>query len=126
MHMAGPREALQHMIIRRNYGCSHLIVGRDHAGVGDYYGPFDAHHIFDQVGPERLSTRPLKIDITFYCVKCYGMATAKTCPHGKEDQIQVSGTEQRRMLSNGEAIPPEFSRPEVVKVLQDFYACLKK
>jgi len=124
MRYAGPREALFHALIRQNYGCSHLIVGRDHAGVGDYYGPFDAHHIFDEVGPERLSTRPLKIDITFYCVKCYGMATAKTCPHDKVDQIQVSGTEQRRMLSEGDAIPPEFSRPEVVKILQDYYANL--
>jgi sulfate adenylyltransferase len=125
MRYAGPREALFHALIRQNYGCSHLIVGRDHAGVGDYYGPFDAHHIFDEVGPERLQCRPLKIDITFYCTKCYGMATAKTCPHGKEDQIQVSGTEQRRMLTEGEAIPPEFSRPEVVKVLQEYYAGLK-
>ena len=124
MRYAGPREALFHALIRQNYGCSHLIVGRDHAGVGDYYGPFDAHHIFDEVGPERLSTRPLKIDITFYCVKCYGMATAKTCPHDKVDQIQVSGTEQRRLLSKGDAIPPEFSRPEVVKILQDYYANL--
>ena len=125
MRYAGPREALFHALIRQNYGCSHLIVGRDHAGVGDYYGPFDAHRIFDEVGPERLSTRPLKIDITFYCIKCYGMATAKTCPHDKEDQIQVSGTEQRRLLSKGDAIPPEFSRPEVVKVLQDYYASLE-
>ena len=125
MRYAGPREALFHALIRQNYGCSHLIVGRDHAGVGDYYGPFDAHHIFDEVGPERLSTRPLKIDITFYCVKCYGMATAKTCPHGEEDQVQVSGTEQRRLLSEGDAIPPEFSRPEVVKILQDYYASLE-
>ena len=125
MRYAGPREALFHALIRQNYGCSHLIVGRDHAGVGDYYGPFDAHHIFDEVGPERLSTRPLKIDLTFYCVKCYGMATAKTCPHDKVDQIQVSGTEQRRLLSEGDAIPPEFSRPEVVKILQDYYASLE-
>ena len=125
MRYAGPREALFHALIRQNYGCSHLIVGRDHAGVGDYYGPFDAHHIFDVVGPERLSTRPLKIDITFYCVKCYGMATAKTCPHSEKDQIQVSGTEQRRLLSERAAIPPEFSRPEVVKILQDYYASLE-
>ncbi len=124
MRYAGPREALFHALIRQNYGCSHLIVGRDHAGVGDYYGPFDAHHIFDEIDEDALQTRPLKIDITFYCTKCYGMATAKTCPHGKEDQIQVSGTEQRRMLTEGEAIPPEFSRPEVVAVLQRYYANL--
>jgi len=124
MRYAGPREALFHALIRQNFGCSHLIVGRDHAGVGDYYGPFDAHHIFDQIDDDALLTRPLKIDITFYCIKCYGMATAKTCPHGREDQIQVSGTEQRRMLTEGEAIPPEFSRPEVVAVLQRYYAGL--
>ena len=125
MRYAGPREALFHALIRQNYGCSHLIVGRDHAGVGDYYGPFDAHNIFDEVGPERLATRPLKIDITFYCIKCYGMATAKPCPHDDKNQIQVSGTEQRRMLSEGEDPPPEFSRPEVVKVLQAYYASLE-
>ena len=125
MRYAGPREALFHALIRQNYGCSHLIVGRDHAGVGDYYGPFDAHHIFDEIDKDALITEPLKIDITFYCIKCYGMATAKTCPHNKEDQIQVSGTEQRRMCTNGEAIPPEFSRPEVVEVLQRYYSSLK-
>ncbi|MDD9878930.1 MAG: sulfate adenylyltransferase [Magnetovibrio sp.] len=125
MRYAGPREALFHALIRQNYGCSHLIVGRDHAGVGDYYGPFDAHHIFDEIDDGAIETRPLKIDITFYCTKCYGMATAKTCPHGKEDQIHISGTDQRRMLSEGEAIPPEFSRPEVVAILQECYAGLK-
>jgi len=125
MRYAGPREALFHALIRQNYGCSHLIVGRDHAGVGDYYGPFDAHHIFDEIDEAALKTRPLKIDITFYCTKCYGMATAKTCPHDKADQIHISGTDQRRMLSEGEAIPPEFSRPEVVEVLQRYYAGLK-
>ena len=124
MRYAGPREALFHALIRQNYGCSHLIVGRDHAGVGDYYGPFDAHHIFDQIKQDALITEPLKIDVTFYCIKCYGMATAKTCPHTKEDQIQVSGTEQRRMLLKCEAIPPEFSRPEVVEVLQRYYSSL--
>ena len=124
MRYAGPREALFHALIRQNYGCSHLIVGRDHAGVGDYYGPFDAHHIFDEIDADALLTQPLKIDITFYCTKCYGMATAKTCPHGKEDQIHISGTDQRRMLGEGADIPPEFSRPEVVKILQDYYAGL--
>jgi len=125
MRYAGPREALFHALIRQNYGCSHLIVGRDHAGVGDYYGPFDAHHIFDKIADDALITKPLKIDITFYCTKCYGMATAKTCPHDPEFQIQVSGTEQRRMLMAGETIPLEFSRPEVVAVLQKYYAGLK-
>ncbi len=126
MRYAGPREALFHALIRQNYGCSHLIVGRDHAGVGDYYGPFDAHHIFDELADDALITEPLKIDITFYCTKCYGMATAKTCPHDPKFHIHVSGTEQRRMLMAGEPIPPEFSRPEVVDVLQKYYAGLKQ
>jgi len=125
MRYAGPREALLHALIRQNFGCSHLIVGRDHAGVGDYYGPFDAHHIFDELWDGALITQALKIDITFYCNKCHGMATAKTCPHDKSDQVHISGTRQREMLTAGEDIPAEFSRPEVVKVLQEFYASQK-
>jgi sulfate adenylyltransferase len=125
MRYAGPREALLHALIRQNFGCSHLIVGRDHAGVGDYYGPFDAHHIFDELWDGALQTRPLKIDITFYCQKCYGMATAKTCPHDPEDHISISGTEQREMLSTDADIPPEFSRPEVVEILKEYYASLR-
>ncbi|MBI4969986.1 MAG: sulfate adenylyltransferase [Rhodospirillales bacterium] len=124
MRYAGPREALLHALIRQNFGCSHLIVGRDHAGVGSYYGPFDAQHIFDTLWPGALVTQPLKIDVTFYCKKCYGMATAKTCPHGTESQINISGTKQREMLSKGEPIPPEFSRPEVVEILRKYYASL--
>jgi len=124
MRYAGPREALFHALIRQNYGCSHLIVGRDHAGVGSYYGPFDAHHIFDTLWDGAMITEPLKIDITFFCKKCYGMATAKTCPHDEEHRINISGTRQREMLSNGEDIPPEFSRPEVVAVLRKYYTSL--
>lgn len=126
MRYAGPREALIHALIRQNFGCSHLVVGRDHAGVGDFYGPFDAQHIFDEIPADALATKPLKIDITFYCKKCYGMATAKTCPHDKEDQINISGTMQRAMLAAGDDIPPEFSRPEVVAVLQQYYASLNQ
>ncbi len=122
MRYAGPREALLHALIRQNYGCSHLIVGRDHAGVGDYYGPFDAHHIFDTLWDGALETRALKIDITFFCNKCYGMATGKTCPHSDADRIHISGTEQRAMLASGADVPIEFSRPEVVEILRKYYA----
>ena len=125
MRYAGPREALLHALIRQNFGCSHLIVGRDHAGVGDYYGPFDAQHIFDQLWPGALHTKPLKIDVTFYCRKCYGMATAKTCPHDPQYHISISGTQQREMLSSNADIPPEFSRPEVVAILKEYYASLR-
>ena len=121
MRYAGPREALLHALLRQNFGCSHLIVGRDHAGVGDYYGPFDAQKIFDSLWPGALETQALKIDVTFFCRKCDGMATARTCPHEASERINISGTRQREMLSQGAAIPPEFSRPEVVRVLQDYY-----
>lgn len=125
MRYAGPKEALLHAVFRQNYGCSHLIVGRDHAGVGDYYGPFDAQYIFDQVSETELITRPLKIDWTFYCYKCEGMASMRTCPHGKDDRLLLSGTKLRKMLSEGEKPPKEFSRPEVVKILQEYYAGIK-
>ncbi len=124
MRYAGPREALLHALIRQNYGCSHLIVGRDHAGVGDYYGPFDAHHIFDTLWDGALQTRALKIDITFYCNKCFGMATGKTCPHDDADRIHISGTQQRAMLEEGAPVPPEFGRPEVIEILRKYYATL--
>jgi len=124
MRYAGPREALFHALIRQNFGCSHLIVGRDHAGVGDYYGPFDSQHIFDTLWDGALITQPLKIDITYFCERCDGMATAKTCPHDPKHHISISGTEQRRRLAAGEDIPGEFSRPEVVKILQEYYASL--
>jgi sulfate adenylyltransferase len=124
MRYAGPREALLHALFRQNYGCSHLIVGRDHAGVGSYYGPFDAHHIFDQIPPDALQTRPLKIDVAFWCYQCGGMASGRTCPHGDGDRLQVSGTQFRKSLSAGDHVPPEFSRPEVVEILRRYYADL--
>ncbi|HEU5019935.1 MAG TPA: sulfate adenylyltransferase [Pseudolabrys sp.] len=125
MRYAGPREALLHALIRQNFGCSYLVVGRDHAGVGSYYGPFDSQRIFDQLWDGALLTKPLKIDVTFYCRKCYGMATAKTCPHDPKDRISISGTQQREMLSSNAEIPPEFSRPEVVAILKKYYASLR-
>ena len=124
MRYAGPREALLHALIRQNYGCSHLIVGRDHAGVGDYYGPFDAHHIFDTLWDGALETRALRIDITFFCNRCFGMATGKTCPHDDADRIHISGTQQRAMLEEGAPVPPEFGRPEVIDILRKYYAGL--
>lgn len=122
MRYAGPREALIHALIRQNFGCSHLVVGRDHAGVGSYYGPYDAQHIFDELWEEALLCQPLKIDVTFYCYRCGGMATGKTCPHDPKEHLSVSGTRQREMLANGEPVPPEFSRPEVVAILSEYYA----
>jgi len=121
MRYAGPREALLHAVFRQNFGCSHLVVGRDHAGVGDYYGPYDAHHIFDTLPEGSIKTQPLKIDITFYCYKCNGMATGKTCPHTADDRLAISGTRLREMFAKGESIPPEFSRAEVVEVLREYY-----
>jgi len=122
MRYAGPREALLHALFRQNYGCSHQIVGRDHAGVGSYYGPFDAHHIFDQIPKDALETQPLKIDIAFWCYKCGGMASGRTCPHPDADRLQVSGTQLRKSLSEGVEVPPEFSRPEVLAILREYYA----
>lgn len=152
MRYAGPREALLHALFRQNFGCSHLVVGRDHAGVGDYYGPFDAQDVFDELGADDLEIRPLKIDVTFFCHKCAGMATGKTCydpgdgdppdeaariafaaevatgaaearpcPHGPETKLSVSGTRLREMFANREAVPEEFSRREVLDVLQAYY-----
>ncbi len=122
MRYAGPREALLHALFRQNYGCSHLIVGRDHAGVGDYYGPFDAQKIFDEIEPTDMEIRPLKIDWTFWCYQCGGMASARTCPHESSDRLLLSGTKLRKMLSEDAAVPSEFTRPEVLEVLSKYYA----
>ncbi|MCY4498894.1 MAG: sulfate adenylyltransferase [Rhodospirillaceae bacterium] len=152
MRYAGPREALLHALFRQNFGCSHLIVGRDHAGVSDYYGPFDAQDVFDELGPGDLEIRPLKIDVTFFCHKCEGMATGKTCydpgdgdppdeaariafaaevatgaaearpcAHGPETKLSISGTRLREMFANHETVPEEFSRREVLEILQAYY-----
>lgn len=152
MRYAGPREALLHALFRQNFGCSHLVVGRDHAGVGDYYGPFDAHEIFDELSAGDLETQPLKIDITFFCNQCGGMATgttcfdpgdgappseaeriafaaqvatgtadARPCKHGPETKVAISGTRLREMFANHETVPEEFSRREVLDVLQAYY-----
>jgi sulfate adenylyltransferase len=126
MRYAGPREALLHALFRQNYGCSHQIVGRDHAGVGSYYGPFDAHHVFDEIPKGALETQPLKIDWTFWCYRCGGMASARTCPHGDADRLLVSGTKLRKWLSEGSPVPPEFSRPEVLEILREYYAGLEQ
>ena len=124
MRYAGPREALLHALFRQNYGCAYLIVGRDHAGVGDYYGPFDAHRIFDEIPPDALETKPLKLDWTFWCYACGGMASGRTCPHGDGQRLLVSGTKLRKWLSEGSPVPAEFSRPEVLEILRDYYASL--
>jgi sulfate adenylyltransferase len=122
MRYAGPREALLHALFRQNYGCSHLIVGRDHAGVGSYYGPFDAHRIFDEIPADALETRPIRIGVTFWCHRCYGMSSDRTCPHPDADRLQVSGTQLRKWLEEGSPVPAEFSRPEVLEVLRAHYA----
>ena len=136
MRYAGPREALLHALFRQNYGCSHLIVGRDHAGVGDYYGPFDAHRIFDEIPPGSLLTQALKMDWTFYDYKLGEMASMKTSPNEDkavldEDgnyvsgaRLLLSGTMLRKMLSEGKPVPAEFSKPEVVEILREYYAGL--
>jgi len=126
MRYAGPREALLHALFRQNYGCSHLIVGRDHAGVGSYYGPFDAHHIFDEIPKGALETQALKIDWTFWCYTCGGMASARTCPHDEKDRLLLSGTKLRKSLSENAEVPAEFSRAEVLTILRKYYASLEQ
>jgi sulfate adenylyltransferase len=138
MRYAGPREALLHALFRQNYGCSHLIVGRDHAGVGDYYGPFDAQKIFNDIPADALVLRPLCMDWTFYCYECGTMASMKTCPHESKAvidengnykggaRLMLSGTLLRKLMSEGKPVPPEFSKPEVISILNDYYNSLEE
>ena len=126
MLYAGPREALLHAVFRQNMGATHLIVGRDHAGVGDYYGPFDAQTIFDQIPKGAMELDIVRADHTVWCNKCEKIVMMRDCPHDKEDYLMLSGTKVREMLANGEALPPEFARPEVAKELMSYYQSLDK
>jgi len=121
MRYGGPREAILHAIIRQNFGCSHLIIGRDHAGVGSYYGPLDAQKIFNELNPGDLHIQPLKMNPTFWCHKCNSMASPKTCPHDDDEHLSISGTKLREMLTKGERPPEQYSRKEVVDILVDYY-----
>ena len=126
MRYAGPREGLLHGVFRQNFGCSHMIIGRDHAGVGNYYGPFDAQDAYHKLWDGAIECKMLPIDWTFWCYKCGGMASMKTCPHPKEDRLFLSGTALRKSLSEGGDVAAEFSRPEVLKILRDYYATLEE
>ncbi|CAA7599834.1 sulfate adenylyltransferase [Acididesulfobacillus acetoxydans] len=125
MRYAGPSEAILHSIFRQNFGCSHLLVGRDHAGVGSYYTSYQAQELFDQFKPGELLCQPIKVTSAFYCSKCQGMTTEKTCPHGPEDHLNISGTKLRAMLGSGELPPSEFSRAEVLQILVRYYKSLQ-
>ena len=125
MMYGGPREALLHAIIRQNFGCSHMIIGRDHAGVGDFYGAFDAQEIFATLKPGDLHLKPINMDWTYWCYKCESIVSVKTCPHDHDDHLMISGTKLREMLEAGERPPAEFSRPEVMDILSKYYQDLK-